>query len=123
MVEVGFGLELSCCKAAQSDAGRNVAAGSALSNVRRFTAGILTDDDAMPGSCCRRQRQEIGTESSRDSTKLVPELRQTIPLGWSGVRNPGVSSRKNAFLFAEGWPRMISALTPASPRHSISKAP
>jgi hypothetical protein len=37
------GLALSCREAVQSDAGSNVAAGNAWSNVRLFTAGILAE--------------------------------------------------------------------------------
>jgi hypothetical protein len=40
---------LSCREAAQSDAGRNVAAESAWSNVRRFTAEILADGEVDAG--------------------------------------------------------------------------
>jgi hypothetical protein len=38
------------CKAAQSDAGSNVATGSAWSNARRFMAGILADAEGMPAT-------------------------------------------------------------------------
>ena len=43
MVEAGFGLASWGDEVAQSDAGKSAAAGSAWSNVRRFTAGILAD--------------------------------------------------------------------------------
>ena len=60
MLEACLGLALSCCKAAQSDVGRSVDTGSAWSNVRLFTAGILADGGIITIAAVNRAPESCG---------------------------------------------------------------